>query len=231
MHINPVELLPLEQLLPNPDNPKLPLGQRFDAGLEASLDEFGFAGVLAVASNADGTYTVLDGTTRLDKLTADGVEQVPCVAIPACAEGADGWREARVKFTLAHDRNRKIFDEEAVLRQLKDLAGKGQNVKALAKLTAVPNLPRLLEESSRQATKAAAALPKMAPAAQASLVLYGPKEDVDAVRQLVKRVRGRFSDIFKLRFSMEQAEHNLDLTDEQFLLGFASALARMQHDE
>src|SRR6185312_6114032 len=115
MHVNPVEVLPLDRLRPNHDNPKRPLGGKYRRGLQTALAEYGFAGVLVVAANADGSFTTLDGTSRLDLLDREGVEEVPCVVLADCAEGMPEWAERRREFVLAHDRHRKVFDEEAVI--------------------------------------------------------------------------------------------------------------------
>lgn len=231
MKINKVQLLPVEQLRPNPDNPKKPLGARYKRGLKASLERFGFAGVLAVGANADGTWTVLDGTSRLEDLDAAAVQKVPCVSVPGCTEGEEGWQESRKEFTLAYDRNRKLFDEDAVLRQLKELSDRGRDVKALEDLTATEGLARLLSESAAASSSRTASTSKSSQgkqAAQGSLVLYGPAEDIAAVKELLKRIKGRLSPVAKVRSVLEQAEQHMDFTDENFAVLLLSAFQRWQ---
>lgn len=217
MKVNPVELLPLERLHQNPDNPKKPMGARYRRGLKASLAKFGFAGLLVVAGpDADGTYEVLDGNTRLDELDGQA-DSVPCVVLDLDAAG-------RREFALSYDRNRKLFDEDKVVEQLRALAGGGADVKALEALSGVENL-RLLIDDQRRAAPAPPPTPARMPE-QASLVLYGPAEDVQAVRELLKRLRSRLPSASKARSLVEQAEHYQDLGDESFLLAFLSACAR-----
>lgn len=222
MNVNPVQLLPLAKLRHNPDNPKRPMGARQGRGLRKSLQRFGFAGVLVVAGpDPDGTYEVLDGNTRLDELAGAGGDRAPCVVLDLDADG-------RKEFALAHDRNRKLFDEDAVVAQLKELAGRGKDVKELAELTATDNLRYLLQEAGR-AKGPPPVTPKgpFKPPEQGSLVLYGPAEDVQAVRQLVKRMRGRVAPLVKVRQSLEQAEQFQDMADETFLLCLCSAISRV----
>jgi hypothetical protein len=220
MDVNPVELLPLARLRHNPDNPKRPMGARYQRGLRASLGRFGFAGLFVVAGpDPDGTYEVLDGNTRLDELDGAGVQEAPCVVLDLDADG-------RKEFVLSHDRNRKVYDEDAVVSQLKALAQRGKDLKALADLTSTENLKQLVDASQKAGSSLAkASAGKMAP--QSSLTLYGPTEDVDAVRQIIKRLKGRMPPLVKLRQTMEQADQFLDVTDEQFLLAFGSALRRI----
>lgn len=234
MRVNPVRLLPLKQLRTNPDNPKKPLGRRYGQALQASLVEFGFSGLFNVAENADGSFELLDGNSRCDLLDKEGVADVPCVVHDDMREGVEGWRERRKAFVLSFDRGRKVFDEDMVVAQLKELASRGADVAKLATLTAQENLKQLLAETARATTAKAAegvrkALGKAA--AQSSLVLYGPAEDVESVRQLLKRMRGRLSPLVKLRSTLEQAEAFQELSDEQFLLAFCSALGRLAATE
>lgn len=218
MRVNRVEPLPLARLRANPSNPKRPMGARYLRGLRASLASFGFAGVLVVAGpDADGTYEVLDGNTRLEELDAAGAAEVPCIVLDLDAD-------ARRAFVLSHDRNRKLFDEDKVVEHLRALAGGGADVKALEALSGVENL-RLLIDDQRRAAPAPAPTPARMPE-QASLVLYGPAEDVQAVRELLKRLRSRLPSASKARSLVEQAEHYQDLADEAFLLAFLSACAR-----
>ena len=177
-----------------------------------------------MARDPDGTFEVLDGNTRLEELAAAGVESVPCVILDLPAD-------ERKAFALAHDRNRKLFDEDAVVKQLKELAGKeGADVAKLAALTATEGLSRLLAETERAGKNAVEGATRQSlgkVAAQASMVLYGPSEDVEAVRELLKRVKGRLGPLLKLRSTLEQAEAFEDLSSEEFLLCFAAALGRL----
>lgn len=222
MNVNPVQVLDLGSLRPNPENPKRPLGARYRRGLQTALAEYGFAGVFVVARNADGTYTTLDGTSRLDLLDREGVERVPCVVLEDCAEGMPDWQDRRREFVLAYDRHKKIFDEDAVLGQLQALAERGRDHARLAALAGKENLQRLL--ASRQAAPAPEA-PKAAAPAMASLVLYGPAEDVGAIRDLLKGIKGR-SLAGKARAALGQAAEFLDWSDERVAAVLLATVAR-----
>lgn len=226
MRVNPVRVLALDRLKANPDNPKKPMGRRYSRALQASLDEFGFSGVFNVAENLDGTYEVLDGNTRLDRLDEGGAKEVPCVVHHDMAEGQPGWQERRTVFCLNYDRAKKLFDEDAVLAQLRDLAQQGADAGKLGTLTATENLDRLLAELEPPRAPVPNTPLKVAP--QSSLVLYGPAEDVDAIKELLKRIRGRFASVFKLRSTLEQADAFADLSDEAFCVCFTAALRRYQ---
>lgn len=221
MQIQPVEVLPLERLHHNPENPKRPLGLKYKRGLRASLERFGFAGLLVVAEDGDGSYEVLDGNTRLDELERLGVESVPCVVYRGMG------RDERRAFVLAHDRHRKQFDEDAVLAQLQNLAAAGGDVKALAALSGKDNLDRLLAEASASggASRAAAA-PRDAPPAMGSLVLYGPAADLDAIRAVLKEVRGRLSAAERARKVLGDLAGLLDWSDERVLAVLLAAARR-----
>lgn len=218
MQVNPVQVLPLASLRHNQANPKKPMGSRYLRGLRASLSRFGFSSVFIVAGpDPDGTYEVLDGNTRLDELDGQ-TEEAPCIVLDLDAD-------ARREFVLSHDRNRKLFDEEAVVSQLRDLAQRGKDVKALADLTATDNLRQLLEASTRATAQAQPTTQARIPQ-QGSLILYGSQEDIEAVKQLTKRIRGRMAPLIKVRQALEQADAFADLSDESFLLLFCSTLAR-----
>jgi hypothetical protein len=64
LKVNPVRILTLDQLHPNPENPKKPWDSKGFKGLMTSLATFGFAGVAIVAPDPDGTFTILDANTR-----------------------------------------------------------------------------------------------------------------------------------------------------------------------
>lgn len=223
MHVNPVAVLPTAALRPNSENPKKPLGIKYKRGLRAALDEYGFSGVLVVAANLDGTYVTLDGTTRLDVLDAEGIESVPCVVLADCAEGMPDWQERRKEFTLAHDRNRKVFDEDAVTAQLAALVEKGRDAKALATLTAKDNLDRLL--AARQAPSASAPTAALKAPAMASLTLYGPAEDVTAIKELLKQVKGKMITA-KVRAVLDQAVEFMTWEEERVLGVLLATIAR-----
>jgi hypothetical protein len=230
MLINPISLLPVEKLCLNQKaNPKLPMGTKYKQGLRLVIKQFGFAAVLVVAENLNGTYEVLDGTTRTEELERDGVEEVPCAIVSACKEGVADWQKLRTEFKLGHDRMRKVFDETAVLEQLRDLAAQGEDLKRLAVLSGKHNLERLLEEASKRQSQVGA-IQKSAAQAMQSLVLYGPEADITAIKELLKGIKGRLSTAEKAHKALAQGAEFLDLTDEQFLAILLSTIKRFTDD-
>jgi hypothetical protein len=221
MNINPVQLLKTEKLHHNSENPKKPLGLRYKRGLRAGLEEFGFAGVLVVAADDDGTYEVLDGNTRLEELEREGVEEIPCVVLHGLS------REDRQTFVLTHDRNRKIFNEDVVLAQLQGLAERGKDVHRLGVLVSKENLARLLQEKAGASFKPPpGAPPAAATSAMGSLVLYGPAVEIKAIGKLLKDVKGKLSFLEKARKTLGQAVDFLDWQDEKLLACLLSAIGR-----
>lgn len=215
----------MERLRSNPDNPKRPLGLKYKRGLRASLDRFGFAGLLVVAANDDGTYEVLDGNTRLDELERAGVETVPCVVY----RNMD--RTERRAFVLAHDRHRKVFDEDVVLSQLQELAEKGGDVRALATLAGKDNLDRLLAEAANGRNGVAPASAAPPPPQSGSLVLYGPASEIQAIAGILKQIKGRLTNLERARKALEQAVEFLDWSDDRLLACLLATVARFGEGE
>lgn len=240
MKVNKVKLLPLGQLRPHETNPKRPLGAKYRRGLSESQEQFGFSGALCVADNLDGTFEILDGTTRSDDLLSAGVQKAPCVIVDECAGDpkSQDVRDRRTKFRLAYDRNRKVFDEDEVTRQVKELLGREHDAGQVARLAALDNIRGLQEslaadvagtrEKMLAASQRANAAIKDAKAAEpkASLVLYGPASEIQLLRETAKEIRGRMSIAEKFSGVMVQARDNLDLDDDTFSAIFLATLAR-----
>jgi ParB-like chromosome segregation protein Spo0J len=218
MQVQQVELVATDRLRGNPHNPKKPLGLKARKGLRASLERYGFAGIFVVAQNDDGTCEILDGNTRLEELQRAGVERVPCVVYRGMPD------DERRAFTLAHDRHRKQFDEEAVREQLAGLAGReGADTQALAKLAGKP-VDKLLREAS---VRQAAAEGQLKPAAaEAVFPLFGPPEDIVAVREAMKAIRERLPLLTKASRLLGEAVAALD--DARLLPLILSAHARFK---
>lgn len=226
MKINPVQLVDVAQLRTNPTNPKGPLGLKYKRGLRASLAKWGFAGVLIVAENADGTCEILDGNTRLEDLERAGVEKIPAIVFK------DMGDDERKTFVLSHDRHRKMFNEDAVLAQLEELAGNAEDLKELALLSGKDNLERLLAESSTRGQAAAGEVQTGSAApAMGSLVLYGPAADMAGIRLLLKSIKGRMSTMAKTHKALADADRFLDWTDEKVIVLLLSTIARLQNGD
>lgn len=216
MQVQPVELIAVSRLRPNPHNPKKPLGLKARKGLRASLDRYGFAGIFVVAENEDLTCEILDGNTRLEELQRAGVSEVPCVVYRGMPE------EERRAFTLAHDRHRKQFDEEQVREQLSNLAAKdGADTKALSKL-AGKSVDSLLKQAAAKREGAEAQIKDAA--GEAVLVLFGPAEDLASARERLRAIRERLPLLTKAARALGEALAALD--DERMLPLILSAYQR-----
>lgn len=191
-------------------------------------DEAGRVPVVFNFTDLDGKCTIVDGNSRLDKLEKAGVLEVPCIVHADMAEGVDGWKDRRILFLMTYNRHQKIFDEDAVIARLRELAPRQSDLAKLGRLAGVDNIRQVVDHATQKAKESVAKATKAGPAGQCtSLVLYGPKEDVDAVKALLARVRSRLGPVFKMRTTLEQADAYQDLSDEQFLLAFGSACERM----
>jgi hypothetical protein len=180
-----VELIPIDLIQLNPYNPKKPMSKDRKKGLNRSLSEFGFKGVVLVAPypDDDDEYIVLDGNTRIEELRRRGIEKVPCLVYRDIVT----WEDIK-KFTITYDRNVKAFDEDIVMAQLKELAGAGEDMNLLADLANIPNLDNLLVPVEGIVTPVT---DNIVFEEQDSLLLTGSKIVIDAIRELAKRIKGK----------------------------------------
>lgn len=209
-------MIPIGKLTGNPANPKKAFSARHQKGLRASLKQYGFAGCFVVAADPDGTYEILNGNSRVEELRAAGVTEVPAVVY----ENMPG--EERTKFVLAYDKHAKPFDEKLVIAQLRELAEKGEDVRHLADLTAEENLARRLANQSARANATVMA----AAAKMDSLILHGPAEDIAAIRDLIKTIRGQVNQSGRVVAALTQIKNHLDFTDEQWVTILLATMAR-----
>lgn len=214
MRLVDLVMLSVGDLCENPHNPRRPLAKSYLDGLRDSIAKFGFCGILAVAKNNNNTYTVLNGNTRLQELRAHSVDRVPCQVIEVCEEGKPSWEEERKLFVLSYDRNAKKFDDVQVMEQLAELVRKGADVKALAKLTARPNLSQILADKQEGAKVAQEKMPQ---AAMATMVLYGPKSAVDDIALLLKDLKGKLSTLEKAHKAGKQIMQLVEWSDPDLL--------------
>lgn len=220
MKINPVELIHVDRLYHNSENPKSPLGKKYKDGLQAGLARWGFSGVLVVAADDDGRYEILDGNTRLEELRRNDVKEVPCVVHRGMSA------DERKKFVLAHDRNRKKFNEDVVLAQLEGLVAKGENAKNLALLSGKDNLERLLAEKQNKATASQSQTTGGGgPVAMVSMVLYGPVAEIAKIKGLIGTVKGRLSTLEKARKDLDDAGKFFDWEAEESLVCLLATVA------
>jgi len=218
--VNQVKLLPVKSLRPNPENPKKPFDLRGFKGLMTSLEVFGFAGVCIVAPDPDGAYTVLDGNTRYEELVANGVPEVPCVVMEELTT-----RAARRKFFNAYDRHKKLFDEEKVMEQLRELAEQGENARLLADLTGLASVNDLYRQAeSREGHEAL----KEVGGESGSLLIVGPAEEIAAIRGLLNHMRQKMTASRKVMATLTQAAMVWDWEDEKLLGVLLATIARFR---
>jgi mannitol/fructose-specific phosphotransferase system IIA component (Ntr-type) len=191
IHQPVVEMVPLNLLELNPENPKKPMTKDKLKGLNSSLTEFGLRDMIKVAPHPEieGAYLVLDGNTRIEELrkrTDENVE-IPCLVHTDLTT-----REKVMEFVLTFDRNTKDYDSMAVLEQLKELVDSGENIKMLAELTNIPDLQKYIDDMD-------ASDPEMQPESidtslfveQDSILISGPKSDIDGIKTLLRGIKGK----------------------------------------
>ncbi len=220
MKVNQVKLLPVKSLRPNPENPKRPFDMRGFKGLMTSLEVFGFAGVCVVAPDPDGAFTILDGNTRYEELVANGVPEVPCVVMEELTT-----RSARRKFFNAYDRHKKLFDEEKVMEQLRELAEQGENARLLGDLTGV-KVNELYAQLGRQTPEAQQSLKDTG--STGSLLIVGPAEEIAAIRGLLNHMRQKMTASRKVMATLTQAAMVWDWEDEKLLGVLLATIARFR---
>lgn len=214
-------------------NPKKPLAARLRKGLVSSLKEWGFAGVAVVAPNADGSAEILDANTRYQELLDAGVEQIPCVVMDNLAGDPDDpeVRDKRTLFITTFDGSRKIFDHDAVIENLRQLAERGASVNKMQSLSGIDNLSRILEANKKAAKAASQKMAKASAAQHQSIVLYGPADDIEAIKELTKSIKLRLSASERVRIVLEQAADNLDWSDDTVTTILLATIARFQEME
>lgn len=224
--------LPVAKLRPFGDALKKPIGPNQLAGVRKSIQEFGFDGVLSVALDADGMYTVINGNTRLEELLAAGVADIPCNVHDDMAWDQPEFMTRRRQFVMAYDKHFKVFDSTRVLEELKDMVAKGTDVAKLSSLCGVNKLKRIIDEdnavSSAATASASAAQAKIAAQPikpMESMILYGPADEITRIKGLIKSLKGRFTASQKVSALLEQANANLDVEDDALLTILLATLA------
>lgn len=226
MQVRPIVMLKLADLVEHPDNPKKPFSSRGKRGLKASMEKYGFAGVCIVAPNGDDTYEVLDANSRRADLEAAGVDEVPCIVMDELQT-----RHERNLFTLTYDKNAKIYDDDAVVRQLRGLAEAGFDTKLLKTLTGVDNIDMLVQQAAAASgdSKTAADAAEGKLSNNSSLMLYGPTEDIQAIQRMAKSMKGRAQLVAKINQAMVQAESSFDWSDGMIVTLFLATLSRFHN--
>jgi hypothetical protein len=222
MIVREVVVLPLDKLVEHPDNPKKPFSSKSKRGLRESLAKYGFAGVCIVAPNDDGTYEVLDANTRRQELDEAGVERVPCVIMHDLKT-----REERNLFSITYDRHKKIYDDVAVVRQLREIVDRGFDAKHVEKLTGIDNIAKYASISKKEIENIKTAADGKT-SSMSSLVIYGPSEEIESIKQLAAAIKKRMSISEKIRSLLEQANEHADWSDGT-VVAFALAVIAKIH--
>jgi hypothetical protein len=208
-----VEIISMDLIQLNPYNPKKPMSKDRKKGLNRSLTEFGFKGVVLVSAHPDddGEYVVLDGNTRIEELRRRGIEKVPCLVYHDIA----AWEDIK-KFTITYDRNVKAYDEDKVLGQLRELAEAGEDIGQLSDLSNIPNLDDLLAPVTGIPSPVTDA---GAPDEYDSILISGPKVVIDAIRDTAKLIKGKLPLQDKLLKILRDME-NLEWEEDEDLIVF-----------
>jgi hypothetical protein len=226
-----VEMIPLSLLELNPDNPKKPMSKDRLKGLNRSLSEFGLRDMIKVAPHPEieGAYLVLDGNTRIEELRKRVSDDVK---IPCLVHADLTTREKITEFVLTFDRNVKAYDEMAVMGQLKDLADMGEDIGMLAELVNLPDLrkyltlmdlPDLGEDIGKTPDLASVI-------EQDSLVVSGPKIDIDGIRETLKRIKGKMRRHKRVEKALQEAG-KFNWSDEGVLFVLLDIVARLKEME
>jgi len=202
-----VQLMDLSKLVPNAENPKKPLGKKYKKGLEKSLSTFGFAGVILVSPNPDGTYFILDGNTRYEELKSRGESKAPVMVLDNVVTESD-----RKKFVMAYDRHKKQYDDNKVICDINALIAQGEDMDNLEILSGISDLEKILNAAQKDDN----GLVEEVAEANESFILYGSSSQIQNIKTLLKSIKGKLKDIEKVQKMLQEFEL-LDITNETFL--------------
>lgn len=249
-------LIDVSELVNNPDNDQLkkPMSAAARDALRASLGSFGMSALLNVAREPGGTHLVLDGNTRVEDLRDWGVPRVWCIVHEDMAHDAPGHLARREEFVLAFDAHRKKFDAKVVKERLESLVTLGRDRLDLDKLLGrrerkkkdadadssaspeapSPTKPPETAHSSASGTddrvekvKAAVDAAVSRGRASDSIILHGPKDEMDEIRSLLAELRGDAERCSTLLRLCKDAGTRIASDDETFLTALALAFARL----
>jgi hypothetical protein len=218
IHQPVVEMVPLNLLELNPENPKTPMTKNRLRGLNRSLTEFGLRDMIKVCPHPEieGAYLILDGNTRIEELRKRTDENVK---IPCLIHADLTSREKIMEFVLTFDRNVKSYDEIAMLRQLKELADSGEDLAMLSEVANLPDLQKFLDDMGDPPEHNAPSdeIPLNLLVEQDSLLISGPKPDIDGIRALLRTIRGRMEKHERIRRILQNVD-GFDWSEDEGLL-------------
>ena len=217
-----VRILPMSTVHINPDNPKKPLSADRKKGLNTNLDKFGMCSPILVAPHPDlpGEFIILDGNTRYEEMEKRGHSKIPCQVL----SHIETWEEIK-EFVITYDRNVKAYNEDMVEQQLRELVAAGEDIDMLASLANVQNLEDLL--SGEAASKTASYVDTSSVEEQDTIIITGPKLAIDAIRAMVKKIKGKTDNAVKIQKTLTELNSALPNDEDELLLLFLMISAHM----
>lgn len=217
-----VKILPISEVHINPDNPKKPLSADRKKGLNTNLDKFGMCSPILVAPHPDlaGEYIILDGNTRYEEMVKRGHDKIPVQVLDHIRT-----KEEIMEFVITYDRNVKAYNEDMVEEQLRYLVEQGEDVGMLANLANIQNLEDLL--TGEIAAASASFVDTSSVDEQDSIIITGPKSAVDAIKAMVKKIKGKTDNAVKVQKILTELNSALPEDEDELLLLFLMAAAHM----
>ncbi len=226
---------------PGNDDVKKPMTAAARDSLRESIGRFGFSAILNVAAMPSSRYLVLDGNTRVEDLRAGGVTTVWGIVHPEMAHDAPGSAALREEFVLTFDAHRKKFDEQGVKDRLGMLITLGRDKLDLDRLlgrkdrkprekSASPESKPATPEATAErveAVKAAVSEAVARAASSDSIVLHGPKDEMNEIRSMLRDLEGEAGRSATLLRICREAGTRIATDDETFLTALALAFSRL----
>lgn len=147
-----VEMIPVNKIKPNPDQPRKSFDERSLFGLAQSIRENGILQPITVRRPCDGYYELVAGERRLRAAVLAGLKKVPCISLNADDEQSSTY--AILENLQRQDLN--CFEEaEAIKKLLDDFSLKQEDIaKRLGKnQSTIANKLRLLRLSEPEREK------------------------------------------------------------------------------
>ena len=216
-----VRILPISSVHLNPDNPKKPLSADRKKGLNTNLDKFGMCSPILVALHPDlpGEFIILDGNTRYEEMEKRGHEKIPVQVLSHIKT----WTEIK-EFVITYDRNVKAYNEDIVERQLLDLIEAGEDIEMLASLANIPNLEDIL---NGEVNAGPSYIDTTSIDEQDTILITGPKTAIEAIRALVKKVKGKMDNAVKMQKILAELDSSLPEDEDELLLLMLVAAAHL----
>lgn len=196
-------VVPIDTVLPNPQQPRTSFDGESMAALAASIQEVGILQPLVVQPSADGTYTLVAGERRLRAARINGLREIPVVIRPVDDDQAS--LTAALIENLQREDLRPLEEAAAYKQLLEDFGLTHQEIgdRVAKSRSAVSNALRLLTlpasiqgmvERGELAAGHARALVGLEDAAYAAHIAQRAVDEGWSVRQVENAVRTRSGD-------------------------------------